>query len=185
MSARLGPADLLDQLSLSSPQQRLLRAVVLAAGAGFLLLVPLAGGGGHPVLVVAGVLLALLAALLPGSNAPLALVLFLGAFWLVATPERLGLWTLVAAWDLLVVHVACTLVGHGPPGVTLEHRLLRAWLRRGALCAAAALAVWLLARGVGSLDRPASAGAGALALVVVVGWCVLAGIRLARVGRPA
>ena len=182
MSAALDPGELLDRLALSTLQQRVLRVIVLVSAGAFLLLV--GGAGDHrPVLVVVGVLVALAAALSPESNAPLALVLYLGALWLVATPDRLDLWTLAAAWDLLVVHLACTLLGHGPPGTTLDRRLLRLWLTRALVCAGAALVVWLLALGAGSLDRPASATAVAVALAAVVGWCVLAGLRLAGVVR--
>ena len=182
MSAALDPGELLDRLALSTVQQRVLRVVVLGSAGVFLLLVGLAGDP-RPVLVAVGVLVALVAALAPESNAPLALVLYLGALWLVATPDRLDLWTLAAAWDLLVVHLACTLLGHGPPGTTLDRRLLRLWLTRARVCAGAALVVWLLALGAGSLDRPASATAVAVALAAVVGWCVLAGLRLAGVVR--
>jgi hypothetical protein len=182
MSAALDPGELLDLLARSTVQQRVLRGVVLGSTGVFLLLVGLAGEH-HRVLVAVGVLVALVAALAPESNAPLALVLYLGALWLVATPDRLDLWTLAAAWDLLLVHLACTLLGHGPPGTTLDPRLLRVWLARALACAAAALVVWLLAVGVGSLERPASAAAVAVALAAVVGWCVLAGLRLAGVVR--
>jgi hypothetical protein len=135
---------------------------------------------------VVGVAVALLAALAPESHAPLALVLYLGTVWLAATPDRLDLTTLAAAWVLLVVHLACTLLGHGPAGTTLDRRLLRTWSLRALPCAGAALVVWLLALAAGSLGRPASAVAVAGALALVVGWCVLVALRLTRWvgGRP-
>jgi hypothetical protein len=184
MSAAVDPTQLLDRLAASTVQQRVLRVVVLLAAGLFLLLVGLAGDH-RPVLTVVGVLVALLAALVPESHAPLGLVLYLGMLWLVATPDRLDLATLAAAWTLLVVHLACTLLGHGPSGTTLDRRLLRTWSVRALPCAGAALVVWLLALGAGSLDRPASAAAVAGALALVVGWCVLVALRLARVGRGA
>lgn len=183
MSASLAPADLVDLVSVSSRQQRVLRALVVVAAGAFLALVPAAGGGGHPWLSAAGVLLALVAAAAPESHAPLGLLLFLCGFWYVAVPDRLGAVTVGAAVALLVVHVAATLTAHGPPGVTLERSLLRTWGLRTLLCAASAAGLWLAGRAAASAHGPASAMAVALALLVVLGWCLLVAARIAGTRR--
>jgi len=183
VSAAVSPADLLDRLSATSRQQRLLRAAVVAAAGCFLALLPAAGGGAHPWLTGVGVVLALVAAAAPESHVPLVLVLFLGTFWYVATPDRLGAATVPAALALLVVHVAATLASHGPPSVTLEGSLLRTWVVRTLLCGAAAAGLWLLARAAAGLTGPAAPAAVALALLVVLGWCLLVAARIAR-ARP-
>ena len=178
MSAGFDPNDLLDRLSSTSIQQRVLRTTMVAAAGAFLAFVPAAGGGGHPWLSGAGLLLALVAAAAPESHAPLGLVLFLGAFWLVAVPDRLSAATVPAAAALAVLHVAATLAAHGPPGVTVEPTLLRTWAVRTLLCVASAAGLWLVARTAATLHGPQSAAAVALALLAVLGWCLLVAVRI-------
>ena len=134
--------------------------------------------------MVVGVRWRCAAALVPESNAPLALVLYLGALWLVATPDRLdlaGRWPPPGTcwWSTWPARCSAT-ARRAPPSTAACSRL---WPIRALPCAGAALVVWLLALGAGSLDRPASATAVAGALAAVVGWCVLAGLRLAGVVR--
>ena len=173
MNGLRDPGGVLDRLVLSSRQQLGLRALVLAAALAVLALLPAAGSAFHPWLSAAGAVLAVLAALVPESHVPLALVLYLGALWVLVVPGTLGVATLVAAVLLGVLHVACTLASYGPPGLTLDHRLLRVWARRAAACATAALLTWLAGRGVASLDRPSAALAPVVALVLLVGWAAL------------
>jgi hypothetical protein len=172
------PDDVLDQLVLASPQQRVLRLLVVAAAGVFLGTVVAAAGDAHPVLTSLGVLLALLAALLPESNAPLALQLYLGVWWLVATPARLDGWTLLAAVAFAVVHLATTLAATGPSGSTLDPALLRRWQTRAVGCVAVTLAVWLVAVVLPVHD--ASGPVLGAALLLVIGWCVVVALRLAR-----
>jgi hypothetical protein len=182
MSSLQTRAGLLDELVLCSRQQLVLRAVVPLATLVFLALVPLAGGAYHPVLSAGAVLLAVVVALLPESHAALGLLLYLGALWLLAVPDRLEGWSWGGALALGALHLACTLASYGPPGLTLERRFLRLWFRRAVLCLLAALVVWLAARLVGALDRPPTAWALALGLVVVVAWSALLTVRLAPSG---
>ena len=176
-----GPAPgVLDRLSLASAQQRVLRAGVLGASL-LLLVLPVAAGGSLTwFFTVPALVLAVLAALLPESNIPLALVLWLGVFWLRSMPDRVDAWTLVAAVDLAVLHVACTAASYGPPGLVLDRGLLSRWARRLLLCSVAAALTWAASEVIAFLDLPPSRLALALALVAVLGWAGLIGVRLAR-----
>jgi hypothetical protein len=167
------PTDLLDRVSLSSREQLALRAAVPVSTLLFAVVVRVSTGELHPVLGAAGVLLSIAVAAAPESGAALGLVLYLGAVWLLTVPDRLDAWTLPAALLLAVVHLACTLASYGPPGLSLDRRLLRRWLVRLVGSSAAALAVWGAALVVSSADRPASAVALALALVVVLCWAAV------------
>ena len=189
MNGLRDPGSVLDGLVLSSRQQLALRALVLAAALAVLALLPAAGSAFHPWLSAAGVVLAVPAALAPASRAPLGLVVYLGALWVVVVPGGLGVATLVAAVWLGVLHLACTLASYGPPGLTLDRRLLRVWARRAAACAAAAVVVWLAGRGVGSLDRPSAAVTSAVtsgvALVLLLGWAALVRLGLLAADEDA
>lgn len=170
----------LDALALSSSQQRVLRGVELAAPLLFLAAVPASGGVFHPVFTAVGVLLAVLVALRPETNAALGLVVYLGALWMLSTQGRLDLWALAAAVLLWALHLACTLSSYGPPGLRLDPVLLAVWRRRSVLCVGAAVLVWASARVVGFLDLPPSGLAVALALVVILGWVGFLSLRLAQ-----
>jgi hypothetical protein len=172
--------NVLDVLALSSPQQRVLRGVELAAPLLFLAAVPASGGVFHPVFTAVGGLLAVLVALLPETNAALGLVVYLGALWMLSTPSRLDLWTLAAAVLLCALHLACTLSSYGPPGLRLDPVLVAVWRRRSVLCVGAGVLVWASARVVGFLDLPASGVAVGLGLLVVLSWVALLTVRLAQ-----
>lgn len=170
--------EVLDRVVLASPQQRVFRLLTVLGAAVFLAAVVAASGDAHPVITMLGVLLALLAALLPETNAPLALQLFLGLWWLVATPMRLDGWTLVAATAFTVVHLATALAATGPPGADLDPALLRRWLMRAAGCLAATVAVWLVASAWP--DHDPNGLLLAAALLLASGWCIVVAVRLAR-----
>lgn len=178
MNSLADPSFLLDRLALSSGQQRAFRAAVLVGALGFLAVVWVHGDH-HPWLTVAGALVAAQAAGMPETNAPLALLAYLGLLWLVATPDRLDGWTLLAAALLFAVHLACTLVSHGPAGLRLDPAMLRSWAVRAGVCLAAGLLVWLAGRVVAGMHRPPSGVVLAAALSVVLAWCGLVAVRLA------
>jgi len=169
---------ILDAVATSSAQQKALRAVALAAPLAFLVLVPLAGGVYHPVFTAVGVGLALVVALFPESHAPLGAVLYLALLWTVSLPDAINGWTLVAAADLLVMHLACTLLSYGPPGLILDRVLLALWRGRAVLCLAGAVLVWLVAVAVRLLDLPRSATGVGLALLLLLGWVTVLSLRL-------
>ena len=170
----------LDRVALSTPEERALRAVALAAPLVFVALVPLAGGVFHPVFTAVAVALAVLVALLPEGNAALGLVLYLGVLWMLSVPGHLDGWTLAAAVNLYLLHLACTLLSLGPPGHRPDRTLLTLWWRRSVLCVGAAVLVWAAARVVAFLDLPPSGAAVGLALVLLLAWVTLLTVRLAR-----
>ena len=178
MNGLADPSFLLDRLVLSSAQQRGIRAAVLLGALGFLVIVWVHGDR-HPWLTVVGVVVAAQAAGMPETNAPLVLLTYLGLLWLVATPDRLDAWTLGAAALLFAVHLACTLVSHGPAGLRLDPRLLRSWAVRAAACLAAGLLVWVAGRLLAGMHHPSSSVLLGAALVVVLAWCGLVALRLA------
>ena len=169
----------LDRAWFASPQQRLARAVVLLSGVLFLVLV---GVSGTFQPLVSGLLLVLLVgvALAPETNAGLAAILLLGLLWLGSGPAGLGVPVLLAALDLLVLHVACTLTAHGPPGAVVATPVLRLWWRRVLVCTLATLLVWLAARGAVTLDLPPGRWLVGVALLLLVGWAAWLATRLAE-----
>jgi hypothetical protein len=174
---------LLDRIALSSPQQRWLRVTALVSGLAFLGLSPAAGGGFHPVLSGAALVPLLFAVLMPESNAPLGLVLYLGGLWVVAVPRMLGVEVLLAAVVLAALHLACALASYGPPGLTLDGSFLALWWRRFGYCVGGAGLVWLLSRALVLLDLPPSGLALGAALVLVLGWVTVLTVRLTGGGR--
>jgi hypothetical protein len=179
--SRSGGGAVLDRVALSSQQQKLFRAVALVAPCVFLALVPLAGGVFHPVFTAAGVLLAVVVALVPDSHAPLGLVVYLGGLWMIADPG-LDLWTLAAAAALFAGHLACALASYGPPGLVLDRALLARWRGRTTVCLAAAVLVWLAATSLAFLDLPPDALAVGAALLVLLGWVGFLTVRLGQDG---
>jgi hypothetical protein len=179
MSVLSDTTGLLDRIALSSRQQQWLRLLVLASGIGFLALIPAAGGGFNPVLSGAAFVLLVISVLIPDSNAPLGLVLYLGGIWAVTVPRTLGVELLLAAVVLTALHVACALASYGPPGLTLKVSFLAVWWRRFGYCVGGAALVWLLSRALVLFDLPASGLALGTALVLVLGWVTVLTVRLA------
>lgn len=166
----------LDELSRLGRQQWLLRASVPLATVLMVAVQAAAGAPLHLVLPLLAVVLSLGVALFPDSGAGLVLVLLLGGHWLLAVPEQLGGWLLLAALILATIHLAATLAGYGPPSLVLDRVLLLLWGRRFALVAAATTVVWLAARVLSRTDGPGwPVGS---ALVVLAAWAAYLGRRL-------
>jgi hypothetical protein len=166
------------RLGLASREHVVLRGLSGLAGIQFLALVVWAGGDYHPLFSLALVGFIAVALLIPDSGAPLFLVLGLAALWAVSVPEALSWWTLLAALDLLVLHVACTLASYGPPQVVLGRRMFLLWGGRAALMAAVTALVWLAGRVLGALDLSATGLVTAAALAMLLGWTALLSVRL-------
>jgi hypothetical protein len=170
----------LDAIVLSSPSQRAMRAVEVAAPVLFMAMIPVSGGVFHLGFTVVGLLLTLVVALVPQTHAPLGLVLYLAGLWMVSSSGRLDLWTPVAAALLFALHLACMLSSYGPPGLRLDAGLLAVWRRRAVLCLEAAVLVWVVAAVLSLFPlSPSTVGVG-LGLLVVIGWVALLTVRLAR-----
>lgn len=171
LSARNGVVDLLDRLSMASPQQRLLRALAVAGTLVLPVLAAFAAGDGVPLpAVVALVLVGLVLGLVPDSNAPLVWMLLAVGVWVSVVPSAVTWWTWAAAVDLLAVHLACTLTCYGPAPLTLPAGLLRSWAARVVLLVGATSLVWLLARVLTAADPVAEPWLLAAGLALVVGW---------------
>jgi hypothetical protein len=162
-----------ERLGLASRQHVLLRGLAGLTGIQFLALVVWAGGDYHPLISLGLVGLVAVAVLLPDSGAPLFLVIGLGSLWAVAVPETLSAWTMLAALDLLVLHLSFALASYGPPQVVLDGGLLLLWAGRAALMAAVTALVWLGGRFLGALDLSPSGLVTAAALALVIGWTAL------------
>lgn len=169
---------LLGDLARCSPQQLAFRAGVVAATAGVLGLEALAGAPPGGVFSVVALALALVAAAMPDSSAPLFLVLMLGVHWALVVPEQLTGWILLAGVALLTLHVCAALASYGPPSLVLKGALLRLWWRRCAVLAAAMVLAWLAAKGLSVLHLPSSGLVLAAALVLLAAWTWLLGRRL-------
>jgi hypothetical protein len=168
----------LDQLSVASRQQVVLRAVPLLATPLFVWLTVWLGSPFHPVLTTGLMLLAIGTALLPDSSVPLFLVLTLAVLWVLQVPETLSVWTPLGALLLLAIHVACTLCSYGPPALALDARTLRAWGGRCLVAASVTAIVWLLVVMLSGVDVPAGPVPVVAGLVVVLGWTAYLGRRL-------
>ncbi|MGH3444370.1 MAG: hypothetical protein ACRDPB_03250 [Nocardioidaceae bacterium] len=168
----------LDGWSRLSRVQLLFRACLPVATVVLLVLARLAGSPPSTAYAVVVLLVSLVAAALPDSSAPLFLVAGLAALWVVTVPDRLSVFVLLAAWDLLVLHVAATLACYGPPGTVIGRVLALRWAGRLGLLAAAASLVWVAGRLATGLALPSAGWVAALALVVVLGWVGYLALRL-------
>ena len=168
----------LDRLSAVGRQQLLLRAACPVGALLFIVVLAAEGAPFHLLLYPAVLLLALGAALAPDSSVPLFLLLALGGLWAISVPRTLDGWALLAALDLLAVHLSATLASYGPPALVLERDVLACWGRRYAALAAVTALTWLMATAIAGLDLPDSGWSLALALVVLLGWVALATSRL-------
>lgn len=130
-------------------------------------------------LVVVVALLSLATAAWPEAlTGTLALALVV-VWWAVAARDDLPVTVVPAAVLLLVGHLAPMVLAHGPRRLAVDGWLARTWLRRGALTALAAPAVW--AASAVLRDQPAPPGVWVAALVAAVAACVVAGAGLAAV----
>ncbi len=83
---------------------------------------------------------------------------------------------------LLAAHVAAVLLSYGPPALPIGTRLLRRWLRRGAVVAVAAPLVWLVAvRGGRAAGAARASGSPGSACAIVV--CVVAATAVSDAAR--
>ncbi len=150
-----------------SAQQRLLAAAVPLAVLLFLATATAAGAGVAPWPVSVTGLLAVLAAVTPGSAAPLVLLLWLAGYWALGVEGPLSAWTLPAAVAVLVVHVASGLAAHGPAGLVLDRVTLVRWLRRSAAATAATVVLWGVCAALAQSGPPGGAVLSGAALAVV------------------
>lgn len=180
MTVASEPISMLDRLSLLSRQQRLFRLVVPVSTVVFLGLIPVAGGELHLVPSGLIVMLSVVPALIPDSGAAMFVTLALGGMWAFSMPTTLSVWVLVAALDLLALHLACALASYGPPSLVLDRRLLVVWGRRAAVIAVVTALVWVATRLLSGLDLPSTGWAYGAALAVLLGWLALLTARVSE-----
>ena len=163
--------NVLDDLSLLSVQQRVLRALVLLGPVLVLVAEAGAGGSAGAGYLVVVLLLTALAAVLPDGSVALVLLVLLGLHWTAAAEDRLSPWLVLAATGFLLVHVGCTLAAYGPVTVALPGTLLRLWAWRAARVLAVTVLVWF---GVGLVSLAGAPGSPTLLAVTLVLLCAAA-----------
>ncbi len=129
-----------------------------------------------PALVT--VFFALIALLLPDSEAGMATMMAYGAWWFSAVQDVITPWAVPAAVALLVFHAVIAHAASGPAGIATGGPTARAWLRAGVLASAPAVLVF----GVVTLARDAASTPPAivgLTLLLVVLLLVIASRRTA------
>ena len=129
-----------------------------------------------PALVIA--FFALIALLLPDSEAAMATMMAFGAWWFSAVQDVATPWAVPAAVALLVFHAVIAHAASGPAGIATDGPTARAWGRAGVLASAPAVLVFgmvTLARNAATTP-PAIVG---LTLLLVVFLLVLASRRTA------
>lgn len=178
MSVGVTASGFLDNLSRLSVQQGCLRLVVLLAPLAALVAEARAGAHVHTWFVGLVVILSAVSALLPDSHTGLLVVLTVGLHWALVLRDVTSAWVLVAAFALLVFHVAGVLASYGPPSVVVGPDLVMLWLGRSGVAAAVTALVWLATRVGSGLDLPPSGLVLAAALLVVAGWIFLLAHRL-------
>ena len=132
-----------------------------------------------PALVIA--FFALIALLLPDSEAGMATMMAYGAWWFYAVRDVTTPWALPAAVALLVFHAAIAHAASGPAGIATDGPTARAWGRAVVLASAPTVLVF----GVVTLARDAASTPPAivgLTLLLVVFLLVLASRRTSSQG---
>lgn len=128
-----------------------------------------------PALVIA--FFALIALLLPDSEAAMATMMVYGAWWFYAVRDVTTPWALPAAVALLVFHAVIAHAASGPAGIATDRTTARAWWRAGILASGPTVLVF----GVVTLARDAASTPPAvvgLTLLLVMFLLVLASRRI-------
>ena len=93
-----------------------------------------------PALVI--VFLALIALLLPDSEAAMATMMAYGVWWFYAVLDVTTPWAVPAAVALLVFHAVIAHAAAGPAGMSTDRTTARAWWRAGVLVSAPTVLVF-------------------------------------------
>lgn len=179
---RLNRARLLLRLSAS---QWALRVVLLLAALSALAATLLAGAAVAPVVLVALVAVSVLGAYLAHTWLPGLLVVLLLAGYALLTPDPTSPWSVPVAVLVLLVHCCCALAESGPTEARIPEGLAARWLARWAVCALAAVGVWLvlLVTSRVSVSGPSGVAFSVLALLALAVLAVLL-LRDVGGGRP-
>lgn len=158
-----------------SASQAAVRGVLLGASVALVATTLVAAPDGLLPAAILLVALASWAAWRPESAAASALVVGLALFWVgtVPVPATTQGWLLLllAAWLLLLVHLAAALAASLPPGAPVPARSLRRWSRRTAVVAAGTVPLWALSSTAG---REVVAGQVSLTYAAIAAVAILA-----------
>jgi len=172
MSIVRGAARSLDDLRRLSWSQRRLTIIIVGAPVLAWCCSLLAGAAFSPWTLVAVVVLTLLTAIRPDSQAGLSTVLFVGWYWLTHvstdTGDPVSPWALGAGLSLLAFHTATAARATAPGPADLDRAFWRRWSRRVAIIAAATGGVWGLTAAMAS-QHPGREGLTLAAFAVLVG----------------
>lgn len=133
-----------------------------------------APGAGY--LVVAAIL-AVVAALAPGSHAGALATIWVLVGWLAHERTGLGPAVLLAAVGLVIAHVAAALAAYVPARGAPDGGLVRLWLRRVPLVLVPSVVVWLVVRLVGGGGEQLWAAGALVVVAAAVGVSRLMGGR--------
>jgi hypothetical protein len=160
-----------------SPGQWLLRGAIVLCPLGAVLAGIPAGATPGAFFFLVLLVLSLLFALFPASQAGVLVLLMPVIWWAVAPDDPLHPMCMVAAGALLACHVAGLLASYGPDRLPVDPALARLWLRRAVLVLVPVPALWAAADALaGEQERPAMwvaglavAGVAAVASTMVFG----------------
>jgi hypothetical protein len=157
-----------------SPQRWLLGALAAAAAIGSSIVAGVSGGGLPPVLLLIVAVLAVGSAVWPHTHTALVVIAVVVWQWIVVVDDPTGPAVVAVALALLVFHSVIAVMANVPPSARLDAEILRRWLRRVVLVAAATVATWALVllmeqrSASGSVVATLAGFVTALALVVVL-----------------
>ncbi|MGZ4500553.1 MAG: hypothetical protein ACXVXD_08970, partial [Nocardioidaceae bacterium] len=104
--------------------------------------------------------------------------------WVLGTPGHLDGWLLLAALDLLALHVAATLASYAPPSLVLDRQVLGLWAVRTAVMVTATVLTLVAAELLAGLRLHGGAGVFVAAMLVVLGWLGFVTGRVVRGAPP-
>lgn len=157
-----------------APQRWLLGAIAVGAAIGASIVAGVTGGGLPPIVLLIVSVFAVLSAAQPHTHTALVVIALVVWQWLVVVDDPTGPAVVAVALGLLTFHSTVALMGNVPSTARLDTDILRRWLRRVVLVAAATVATWALVLLMDQRSAPGSVVATlagfvtALVLVVVL-----------------
>ncbi|USQ78945.1 hypothetical protein [Ornithinimicrobium faecis] len=136
--------DLIEDLKTLSPEQTVLRGLIVFSLLGFALVLVLAGESSVYALVVL-VILGGVCVLNPHTVLPAAVMIYCLATWWAGVSEPLVPWATPAALCLLLLHTACALTAAAPAQARIPRQLFGQYAVRLAIVAGATVALSLVA----------------------------------------
>jgi hypothetical protein len=183
MTARRLVVALLDDLSLTGPVQRALRALALLAAFVAWLAGALAGSDGPGLALALLLVAAAWCALTPDSHAGLVVPVAVGWQWLAQLDRTTSAWVLLAALALLVFHAATSVAAFAPAAAAPGRDVVLPVVQRTGVTAAVTALVWVAVRWSPSAGRPGHVAVTVVALTLLAAVAVTAASRTADPSR--